>query len=632
MMRAARGRGLYSGQGFQGNRRRGTTTRLRAWGSGGRELELLATWSWEAWLTITVVGAATVAMARERLGPDLVMFSALCVLVVAGVVTPEQALVGFSQPAVATIAVLLLVAGAVQETGALKLIGNAILGKSTSPVVVMLRIVTPTAFMSAFLNNTPIVAMFIPMVNAHARRIGISPSKLLIPLSYAAMFGGTCTLMGTSANLVVSGMLAERGGPPLAMLEIGKIGLPTALLGIAYLAFVGRHILPERTDPIQRIQSEARDYLVELRVTPDSPLVGSTVEDAGLRALPELFLAEVRRADGRVLRPVAPEDTLQKGDTLVLTGIATTVEDLLTQFPGLSPIDEDPAELLAERQLFEVVLSHRSPLVGLPVRDSDFRRRFDAAILAVHRSGERLQEKIGDIVLQPGDTLMLSASPGFRRSWQNSVAFYLVSEMRAEPPRRYRRARIVLATALAMVLVPALTGIPLLVAAMGAMVLLLGTNCIGLKTARTSVNWTVLVLIGSAFGVAAALHESGAAQGIARMLLGVTGPLGPRATLAAVYLLGVLLASFISNAAAAALMFPVATMAAELAGVDMRPFAIALAMAASAGFSTPIGCPPNLLVYGPGGYQYMDFVRVGEPLNVLFFAVAMVGIPVFFPF
>ncbi len=595
-------------------------------------LEQLATWGWEAWLTILVVGAATATMARERLGPDVVMFSALCVLVVAGVVEPKEALAGFSQPAVATIGVLLLVAASVQETGALKLIGNALLGRSRNPVVVLLRIVTPTAFMSAFLNNTPIVAMFIPMVNAHAKRIGISPSKLLIPLSYAAMFGGTCTLMGTSANLVVSGMLTERGGPSLGMLEIGTIGLPSALVGIAYLALVGRHILPDRSDPIERFQDEARDYLVELGVAKDSPMVGSTIEDAGLRALPELFLVEVRRADGRVLRPVAPEDTLQKGDHLVFTGMATTVEDLITQFPGLHPIDEDPADLLAERQLFEVVLSHRSALVGLSVRDSDFRRRFDAAILAVHRSGERLQEKIGDIVLQAGDTLMLSASPGFRRSWQNTTAFYLVSEMRAEPPRRYRRARIVLATTLAMVLVPAITGTPLLVAAMGALVLLFGTNCIGVKTARTAVNWTVLVLIGSAFGVAAALEVSGAAEGIARLLLSLTASMGPRATLAAVYILGVVLASFISNAASAALMFPVALMAAELEGVDPRPFAIALAMAASAGFATPIGCPPNLLVYGPGGYKYMDFVRVGLPLNVLFFIVAMVGIPWAWPF
>lgn len=595
-------------------------------------MELLASMGWEAWLTLAVVAGVTVTMAMERLGPDLIMFCALCVLVVAGVVDPKRALSGFSQPAVATIAVLLIVAGAVRDTGALKLVAGTILGRSKNKLVVLLRLVIPTAFMSAFLNNTPIVAMFIPMVRAHALKIGENPSKMLIPLAWAAMFGGTCTLMGTSANLVVSGLLVENGHEPMGILEIGWIGLPSSLLGILYLATVGRRLLPDRSDPMQVAQSEARDYLVELAVAKDSPLVGSTVEDAGLRALPELFLVELRRADGRVYNPVAPEMVLLADDHLVLTGIAASVEDLISHFPGLAPADDNHDGMLGDRQLFEVVISHRSPLLGRTVRDNDFRRKFDAAILAVHRSGERLQEKIGDVVLQAGDTLILSASPGFRRSWENSVAFYLVSEMRAEPPRQYRRARIVMATALGMVLVPALTGVPLLVAAMGAVVLLLGTGCISLRTARTSVNWTVIVLIGSAFGVAAAMEASGAAMGVARVLLAVTQPLGPHVTLAAVYVLGVAMASFISNAAAAALLFPVAIAAGELGGHDPKPFAIALAMAASAGFSTPIGCPPNLLVYGPGGYRYLDFTKVGLPLNLLFAVVAVVGIPLLWPF
>jgi len=587
---------------------------------------------WEAWLTLIVVAGVTVTMARERLGPDLVMFAALCVLVVSGVVEPERALMGFAQPAVATIAVLLIVAGAVRDTGALKLISATILGKSSNKLVVFLRLVVPTAFMSAFLNNTPIVAMFIPVVRAHARKMGQSPSKLLIPLSYAAMFGGTCTLMGTSANLVVSGLLAQSGAEPLGIVEIGRIGLPSSLVGIAYLATVGRRLLPDREDPIVTAQSEARDYLVELAVNRDSPLVGATVEDAGLRALPELFLVELRRRDGRVFNPVAPEMVLMPGDHLVFTGVADSVEDLISQFPGLRAAVGDDLDMIEDRQLFEVVISHRSPLVGRTVRESDFRRTFDAAILAVHRSGERIQDKIGDIVLQPGDTLILSASPGFRRSWSKSVAFYLVSELRAEPPRRYRRARIVLATAVGMVLVPALTGVSLLVAAMGAMVLLLGTNCIGLRTARSSVNWTVIVLISSAFGVAEAMESSGAASSLARLLLQLTEPLGPRATLAAVYVLGVAMASFISNAAAAALLFPVAMMAADLGGHDARPFAIALAMSASAGFSTPIGCAPNMLIYGPGGYRYLDFTKVGLPLNLVFAVIAVIGIPLVWPF
>ncbi len=597
-----------------------------------KPMQALFELSWQGWLTLVVVGAATAAMAREKLGPDLVMFSALCVLVVCGVVEPARALLGFSQPAVATIAVLLVVAGAVQETGALRLVSGAILGTTRQPTMVMLRLVVPTAALSAFVNNTPIVAMFIPMVRTHARVLGISPSKLLIPLAYASMFGGTCTMIGTSANLVVGGMLDEAGVPGIGILEIAWIGLPTTLVGVLYLTTVGRHLLPDRADPSDVALAEARDYLVELEVSYGSPLVGQTIEQAGLRALEGLYLVEIRRADGRILNPVAPHNLLVGGDHLVFTGIASTVEDLVGQFPGLNAVDGERQFGIDDHHLFEVVISHRSTLVGHTVRAADFRRRFNAAILAVHRSGARIEGKIGDIVLEAGDVLMLTAAPGFRRAWQDSPAFYLVSALSNDRPRRYARARLVLLVVGAMVLVPAFTDVPLLVSAMGALVVLLGTDCLGLRTARTSLNGTVLVLIGSAFGLAAAMEASGAASAIATLLLEVTQPLGPRATLAAIYLLGVAMASFVSNAASAALVFPIALTAAQMQGLDARPFAIALAMAASAGLSTPIGCPPNLLVYGLGGYRYLDFTRIGLPLNVMFWVLAVLWIPEVWPF
>lgn len=582
--------------------------------------------------TLIVVGVATWALARERLGPDVVMFLALCLLVVGGVVTPERALVGFGKPAVATIAVLLVVAGAVSETGALKLFSNALLGRGTHPVLVLLRIMVPTAALSAFLNNTPIVAMFIPMIRSFARQSGISASKLLLPLSWAAMFGGTCTMIGTSANLVVRDMLREsaQGIAPLGVLEIGLVGVPTTIVGVLYLAFVGHRLIPVRDDPVDTAVAEARDYLVELRLASNSPLVGSTVEDAGLRSLPGLFLFEIRRDDGEIVSPVTPRDRLEARDHLVFTGIASTVHDLVSQFPGLVPVDD--ALIIEEPALFEVVISHRSPLVGQTVRDADFRQHYGAAIIAVHRAGHRIVQKIGDIGLEPGDTLMLWAPTGFQQSWQNSAAFYLVSGGQTEAPMRYPRARLVLAATLAMVVIPTATGVPLLVAAMGALVVLFATNCIGVRAARSALNWPVLVLIGSAFGVAQGLADSGAAQVVAQGILAVTEPLGPRATLIAVYVLGVVVASFVSNAAGAALIFPIAMDAAALGDHDPRPFAIAIAMAASAGFSTPIGCAPNLLVYGPGGYRYLDFTRVGLPLNALFLLIAAVVIPYWWPF
>ncbi len=592
--------------------------------------ETIAGLSGGAWLTLAVVGAATLTMARERLSPDVVLFGALCVLVVAGVLTPPQALRGFSHPAIFTIGVLLVVAGAVQETGALRLVQGSLFGRRAQPGSVLLRLMLPTAALSAFLNNTPIVAMLIPVVRSHAKSIGLPPSKLLLPLAWAAMFGGTCTMIGTSANLVVQGMLAEQGIDSVGIFDIALVGIPTTIVGIVYLVTVGYRLIPDRTAALSTARAEVRDYLVELQVAPDSPLVGATVEDAGLRSLPGLFLARIRQPDGTLLTAFAPSYRLHAGDLLVFTGVATTVQDLLSQVPGLKPVDE-PVQLF-EQELYEVVISHRSPLVGLTVRDADFRRRFNAAIIAVHRQGARIDQKIGDIVLEPGDTLMLWASAGFGRNHRSSPVFYLIGALGEAGTPRFAKARFVVATMGVMVLVPAFTDVPLLVTGMGALVVLFVGNCLTVRTARSSVNGPVLVMIGSAIGLASALEHSGAAEALATILLTLTAPLGPWGTLAAVYVLGVTLAAFVSNAAGAALVLPVALEAASIGGHSPVPFAIAIAMAASAGFSTPIGCPPNLLVYGPGGYRYLDFARVGLPLNVLFLVVTVVLVPIWWPF
>ena len=586
--------------------------------------------SWQGWLSLAVVVGATFAMAREKLGPDLVMFCALAVLVVTGVIEPAQATRGFSETAVITIGVLFVCADAMRETGALRLVSRLVFGNAQTPTAALLRLTLPTAFLSAFMNNTPIVAMFIPMVRSFALRIGVAPSKLLIPLAYAAMFGGTWTLIGTSPNLVVSSQLERAGLASLGMLEIAWIGIPSTIVGLIYLLTIGQRLLPSHADLLESVAEESREYLVEVALVKNSPLVGSTIEDAGLRGLRGLFLAELRRADGSVVRPVAPEDVLETGDHLVFTGDASQVGGLLSSVPGLVAVEDVE---LQERGLFEVVISHRSNLVGRTVREVDFRRRFDAAMLAIHRAGERIEGRIGDIVVLPGDTMMLSASPGFRRTFRNSASFYLVSELPAETPVRYDKANLTLITLAGLVIAPTVFGVPMLVSAMAALFLLLVVfRAISVRGARSSIHWTVLLLIGSAFGVASALESSGAAAALGHTLVNVTAPFGPRATLAAVYVAGVVFASFISNAAAAALLFPVAITAAHAGGHDPRPFALALAMAASAGFSTPIGCQPNLLVYGPGGYRYLDFTRVGLPLNLLLGTVAVVGIPWLWPF
>ncbi len=578
------------------------------------------------WLTLAVVVAVAVAMARERLGPDLVMFLGLSVLVVAGVVDSVTAIQGFANPALVTIACLFVVASSIQETGALTLISRTVFGKPHHSRLAMVRLLVPTSILSGFVNNTPIVAMLVPVVHDYARKIGQSPSRYLMPLSYAAMLGGTLTLVGTSGNLVVSGMLIHAEQPAMGMFEIAVVGLPTLLVGMLYLLLVGPHLMPRRVVPPDVTEAEVNEYMAEVMVARDSPLVGRTIEEADLRHLPGLFLVEIRRDDGLTISPVAPEDVLMARDQLVFTGLADTVQDLRA-FPGLVPTMEPPS---VDEELYEVVVSHRSDLIGRTVRAANFRRRFDAVILAVHRAGERIESKIGDIELMPGDTLMITASPGFRRTWRHNTNFYLVSQLPSDSPPRYRQANLSLVVLVLMVLIPALTEISMLTSAMGAVTILLLTGCISPRRVRTAINWSVLVVIGAAFGIAEAMASSGTAAFLADSLLTVSSPLGPLGSLAALYLLAVLMASLISNAAGAALVFPVAFSVAASAGLDPRPFAIMVAMGASAVFSTPMSYA-NLIIYGPGGYRYTDFLRLGLPLNLLVFGVAMAAVPWFWP-
>ncbi|MFT7520085.1 MAG: di/tricarboxylate transporter [Kiritimatiellia bacterium] len=588
------------------------------------------------WITLFVLLGMTVVIARDRIGPDLTMFGALAILVGFGVIDPMQAAAGFANPALLTIGALFVMAAAVRETGALRMMSQVIFGRAHTTRAGLFRLLLPTALLSGFLNNTPIVAMFIPLAKGFARRIDESPSRFLMPLGFAAMLGGTCTLIGTSANLVVSSQLQQAELPPLGMLEIGWVGVPTMVVGLIYLMTAGHWLLGRRKAPRETMAEDARQYLAELQVAADSPLIGKTVVDAGLRHLPGLFLAEIHREDGRTVRPVSPQDRLVAGDLLILSGQAATVADL-RELPGLQPVDDlDIGDL--ERHLFEVVISHRSSLVGRTVREAGFRRRFDAAILGVHRAGERIDRRIGDIVLRPGDTLMLSASPGFRAAWQNSAYFYLVSAVQEAPAPNYRSANLTLIILSLLVLlpvvstaIPGMVEVPIAAVAMLAVVALLVTRCITARQARQAIDWSVLLVIGCALGLAQALDHSGAAAVLAQGLVSLAGWMPGIVLLALIYVISLTTASLLTNAAAAALVFPVAIAVAQAAQLDPRPFAITVALAASAGFATPVGSNATLLTYGPGGYRYLDYTRVGLPLNALCLVIALVVVPLVWP-
>jgi len=589
---------------------------------------------WQGWLALAVVTGIIWSLARDWFGPDIVMCLGLVPFLLTGILSVEEALMGFGNQGMLTVAALFVVAQAVRDSGRLERFATAVLGRSNGAFFRMLRLMLPTCGISAFLNNTPVVAMLTPVVRQWARRHGLSPSKFLIPLSYASILGGMCTLIGTSTNLVVSGLMVEFGYPALGMFEITRVGLPCALIGLVFMLTIGRHLLPQRRDVGDELVDTRREYLVEMAVQPTCPLVGKTVEEAGLRHLSGLFLVHIER-HGHVIGPVTPEEPLQAGDHLLFTGLVSTIVEL-KQIRGLEAVAEPQLELSADGvrddiQLFEVVVSHASPLVGTGIRAGAFRRRYDAAVIAVHRSGQRIESKIGDIVLRPGDTLLLEAHRSFADKWNNNRDFYLVSQVAADSGPQPARKPWVLVVMAGMVLLPSLQIVPMVVSAFTAAILLILLRAVSPARARASLNLPVLITIAAALGVGRALEKSGLADAVARLFTDATVHLGPLAALAGVFLVTSLFTELITNNAAAALVFPVALATAQQLQVDPRAFFIAVAIAASASFATPLGYQTNLIVYGTGGYRFRDFVRVGLPMNLLILLSGVVAVSFWWP-
>ena len=599
----------------------------------------------EAWLTLGVTQCLFLALVRNA-PPDLLFLGATSFLALCGVISPMEAFAGFANPGVMTVGLLFVVAAGLRETGVLDFLGQLILGQVKSEGGVLGRLAYLVLPLSAFLNNTPIVAMLIPILLDWCRRHQIAPSKVLIPLSYMAILGGTCTLIGTSTNLVINGLMLERlaaenlspafreGLAGMHLFEISWVGIPYAVLGLIYLFCLGDRLLPERKELLEQLGESRREYLVEMLVKPGCRLIAQTVEGAGLRHLPGLFLIEIDR-NGQVVGPVGPDDVIEVDDRLVFTGVVNSIVEL-EKISGLVPAADPTYEISPEKQqrrrLCEAVISATSPLNGKTVRQANFRRTYGAAVVAVHRNGARVTNKVGDIELRPGDTLLLQTRPHFLQTYRNDPSFYLISDVQEWRPLRRDRAWIAVALLVLLIIMMTTGWVETTIAASSIAFLMVMFGCISIGEARKSVEWQVLVAIASAFGVGSALQNSGAASVIAQALVDLTAMGGPIAALAGVYLLGSVMTEIITNNAAAVLLFPFCVEIARSYQVSPRPFVVALILAASASFMTPIGYQTNMMVYGPGGYRFRDFVRIGLPLNLVLGGVAIILIPIFWPF
>lgn len=588
--------------------------------------------AWQAWFTLGITAWILGLLIFTRISTDVVFVAGVVILMIFGILTPSEAVSGMGNPDMVTVGVLYVVAAGLQETGGIRLFAQKVLGHPNSLFAAQVRLLLPVTAMSAFLNNTPLVAMLIPGVSEWAKNLRLSVSYFMMPLSFAAILGGTCSLIGTSTNLVVNGMLTSGTSlPGMGMFEIAWVGIPTALAGLAYIFLVGRRLLPERKPAISQLD-DPREYTIEMMVEPSGPFAGRTIEQAGLRHLPSAFLVEIDR-EGEVLAAPGPEVSLRGGDRLVFAGVLETMVDL-RRFRGLTPATDQVFKLdapRAQRCLIEAVVSDSCPIVGMSIREGQFRTRYNSVVIAVARNGERINRKIGDIVLKPGDTLLLESLPAFVNTQRNSRDFFLVSHVPNSAPPRHDRMYLAIAVLLAMVTAAGTGLVSTMEAVMVAAGLMIAFRCCTITEARGAVDWQVLIAIAASIAVGMALKKSGAADGVAGNLIAMAGG-SPWMTLALVYVVTTILTELITNNAAAALVFPIALATSENLGINFRPFAIAIMMAASASFSTPIGYQTNLMVYGPGGYRFSDYVRVGLPLNLLAAITTVTLAPLIWPF
>jgi len=591
----------------------------------------------EAVITLVVVLCVLAILIAERLSPALTILGGTVVLLVTDVIDAGEAFSGFSNSAPLTVAALYVLAAAAGRTRVLEVLVGRMSARASPRRTpgergALARILAPTAGASAFLNNTPIVAMAIPAVMSWCRRTGRSPSRYLMPVSFAAIIGGTVTLIGTSTNLVVSGLLEDAGEEPMGLFEIGAVGLPFAVAGLATMVLLAPRLLPERRAPSESVDADAREFTVEMVVTDEPGIAGASVAEGGLRNLQGVYLVEVER-DGHRISSVRPDEVLAAGDRLTFAGNVSRVLDL-QQMRGLAPVGERHFGAVGsslERRLYEAVIAPGSALAGGTLKEAGFRGRYGGAVIAIHRAGERVAEKLGEVALRPGDVLLVLAGPAFRPRALDRRDFLVVAPLGGDGPPREEKAPLVGLIIAALLIVVGTGLLDILPAAFLAAFAVVALRILTPTEARDAVDLDVIVVIAASFGIGAAIESSGLAGDLADVLVEPFGAAGDIGLLFGVLLATVVLTELITNNAAAVLLFPVALATAASAGLDPRPFAFAIAIAASSSFLTPIGYQTNTMVYGIGGYRFGDYARLGFPLTLLMIVVSLIVIPLVWP-
>lgn len=571
---------------------------------------------------------------KEVVPPDLVALGVLVFVTLVGWISPKEAFASFANEAPLTVAAMFILSSGLQRCGAIEDVGRLLrrvpnMGELKLLVLLMVSVIA----CSAFINNTPVVVALLPLVLGIAKHYQVSASKLLIPLSFAAILGGTCTVIGTSTNIVVASLAHTNYGIHFGIFDITRLGVIVAAVGTVYMALIGRHLLPDRESLASIVNSiSTREYVTELLVTADSPLKGQPIVDTELHKIANLRIQGIVR-DGEFLPQPFQQTPLEAGDHIVIGAPRDTmveVESLQTLAIGGEKEFGLERIKVEDTLIVEVVVTNNSHYAGRTLRESRLRENFEALVLAIHRHGENITSNVGRVPLRFGDTLLLRISQDGLKRLGGDPDLLLLSDTVAATARRDKRP-IVLAVLGAVVALASFNVYPISILALAGVVVLVATKCLRMSEVYDAIDWRIVIMIIGMISLGSAMTNVGADRWLVDHIIAIVGTSSPLLVLGAFYLVGTLLTEMISNNAVAILLTPIAFQTAEKLGYNPIPFLIAVMFAASASFATPIGYQTNTFVYGAGGYKFRDFLRVGAPLNILFLFVVTLLIPLFWP-